>query len=116
MCIPSPAFMAWRSDAALWLLARGEPNEARELVNEENCAWLVWSGHGGRGDRPSGSRAVEGGEDGLERLRESEQVLDGSGARLEHARSLIDYGAALRRAGERRAAREPPEERSGDRP
>jgi DNA-binding CsgD family transcriptional regulator len=33
-------------------------------------------------------------------------VLEGSGARLEHARSLADLGAALRRAGKRVDARD----------
>jgi len=33
-------------------------------------------------------------------------VLDGSGARLEHARAMADLGAALRRAGQRAASRD----------
>jgi DNA-binding CsgD family transcriptional regulator len=33
--------------------------------------------------------------------------LERSPARLEHAHALVDYGAALRRRGDRRAAREP---------
>jgi DNA-binding CsgD family transcriptional regulator len=35
------------------------------------------------------------------------EVLAGSGARLEHARALVELGAALRRANQRAAAREP---------
>ena len=43
----------------------------------------------------------------LDRLRESVAVLNGSPWRLEQAQSLIELGAATRRAGHRIAAREP---------
>ncbi len=44
---------------------------------------------------------------GIELIRESVETLDGSGARLEHARSLVELGAAIRRSGRRSQAREP---------
>jgi DNA-binding CsgD family transcriptional regulator len=50
---------------------------------------------------------VEGGREGGAHLEEAVQVLERSPARLEHARALIELGAARRRAGERAAAREP---------
>ena len=50
---------------------------------------------------------VEGGKQGLGLLEEAVRVLDSSPARLEHARALVELGAARRRAGERAAAREP---------
>jgi len=50
---------------------------------------------------------AEGGPGGLELLRESVAVLEGSPALLERARSLGELGAALRRAGSRADAREP---------
>ena len=50
---------------------------------------------------------VAGGERGLDYLRQSVTTLDGTAARLEHARAYVDYGAALRRAGQRSQAREP---------
>jgi DNA-binding CsgD family transcriptional regulator len=49
---------------------------------------------------------ADGGGRGIELLREAERVLDGSGARLEHARAMADLGAALRRAGQRAESRE----------
>ena len=49
---------------------------------------------------------VEGGPAGEQRLRDAVGVLAESGARLEHARALVDLGAALRRANSRREARE----------
>ena len=43
----------------------------------------------------------------IKQLHESVELLAPSSCRLEHARSLIELGAALRRRGERIAAREP---------
>jgi DNA-binding CsgD family transcriptional regulator len=45
---------------------------------------------------------VAGGPEGEAHLREAVDVLSPSGARLEHAKALVDLGAALRR-GNRRA-------------
>ena len=39
-----------------------------------------------------------GSERGLGYLREAVELLAGSAARLQHARALVDYGAALRRS------------------
>jgi DNA-binding CsgD family transcriptional regulator len=50
---------------------------------------------------------AEGGETGLALLRDAVSVLEGSGATLELARALVELGAALRRGGERAAARDP---------
>jgi DNA-binding CsgD family transcriptional regulator len=45
--------------------------------------------------------------DDVVRLREAAEVLDGTGARLERARAHTALGAALRRAGDEIAARDP---------
>ena len=47
-----------------------------------------------------------GGQDGIEYLQRATTALADSGARLEYAKSLLQLGAALRRAGRRAAARE----------
>src|SRR5207244_2209687 len=49
---------------------------------------------------------AEGGERGLALLAEAVDVLDGSPARLEHAKARTELGAALRRANRRAEARE----------
>ena len=49
---------------------------------------------------------VQGGVEGIETLRESLNVLRASSARLEHARTLVELGAAVRRANQRAEARE----------
>jgi DNA-binding CsgD family transcriptional regulator/tetratricopeptide (TPR) repeat protein len=49
---------------------------------------------------------VEGGDRGIDLLRESVNVAEASGALLELAKSLYELGAALRRAGRRTEARD----------
>ena len=50
---------------------------------------------------------IRGGDEGLELLREAVAELERSPAKRELAVSLVELGAALRRRGERVAAREP---------
>jgi len=50
---------------------------------------------------------LEAGQRGLNHLHEAVAVLERSEARLEHARALVELGAALRRANQRIVAREP---------
>ena len=50
---------------------------------------------------------LAGGQQGLDDLREAVGLLESCGAGLEHARALIELGAALRRSNQRTAAREP---------
>ena len=50
---------------------------------------------------------VSGSDDAVEQIRGALEVLEGSPARLEHAATLVELGAALRREGHRREAREP---------
>jgi len=96
----------WRSALALALAAE-DPGQARQLADSE----LADARRAGL-PRPTGIslRArgmLEGGKRGLRDLGEAAEVLAASGARLEHARSLVELGAALRRANQRTAAREP---------
>ena len=53
---------------------------------------------------------MRGGDEGIEHLRESIALLAPMTARLEHARSLVELGAALRRTGKRGDARRALEE------
>jgi DNA-binding CsgD family transcriptional regulator/tetratricopeptide (TPR) repeat protein len=96
---------AWRSVLALALPA-GEREQALELAREELAL-----------ARPTGLalpqaialRALgmlDGSAAGPELLRESVALLEHSQARLEYARSLVELGAALRRANRRAEARE----------
>jgi DNA-binding CsgD family transcriptional regulator len=102
----NPAVVAWRSHLALALLALDRREEALELAREEVELARAWGS-----PRPIGVALrtlglAQGGEEGIELLRESLSALEGSSARLERARTLVELGAALRRANQRVDARE----------
>ena len=102
----NPAASCWRSALALAVAAE-DPAEARRLANSE----LDDARQKGL-PRPAAIALrtrgmLEGGERGLADLREAAELAAESGARLEHARALVELGAALRRANQRTAAREP---------
>jgi len=104
---PSASYPAWRSLAALEHHALGEISEALALAREEVRLARDWGVAStlGRALRING--LVEGGDDGIELMREAVSVLAPSPARLEHAYALADLGSALRRANHRAEAREP---------
>jgi DNA-binding CsgD family transcriptional regulator len=102
-----PAAVPWRSTAALAQLALGQPSGARELAAAELDDAL-------NADLPQLTvrnlrilGLAEGGEAGIELLAEAVTRGGERTPGLEHARALLEYGAALRRANQRSAAREP---------
>jgi DNA-binding CsgD family transcriptional regulator len=98
--------IAWRSDAALAHLALGAPAEARALAAEEVTLAQAFQGPRTLGVALRAAGLTDGGRRGIELLRQAARVLEGSGARLEHARAVADLGAALRRAGQRAESRD----------
>lgn len=105
--VRNPAYSAWRSLAALANLRLGNESDARRLAAEE----LELAEEMGAG-RPIGvalrvQGLAAGGTEGLSDLARSAAVLEDSGARLEHARALLELGGALRRANRRADSREP---------
>jgi DNA-binding CsgD family transcriptional regulator len=102
----NPAFIAWRSPAALALLALGRRDEARALAEEELELARTWGAPRALGAALRAAGLVEGGERGLARLDEAVRVLSESPAKLEHAKARVELGAALRRLNHRAAARE----------
>ena len=93
-----------RSGAAQALLALGEERRARELAEAELADVRRFGGRRAFGVALRVAGLVRGGKDGLAMLEESAAVLSGSPAALERAWSLVEWGAALRRAGNRRDA------------
>ena len=96
----------WRSALAL-TLAADDPGEALRLANTD----LELARQAGL-PRPAGVALrtrgmLAGGQQRLDDLREAAELLASCGAGLEHARALIELGAALRRSNQRTAAREP---------
>jgi DNA-binding CsgD family transcriptional regulator len=102
----NPAFIAWRSPAALALLQLGQQDEARRLAAEELELARTWGAPRALGAALRAAGLVEGGERGLALLEEAVQVLSRSPAKLEHAKARTELGAALRRANQRSQARE----------
>jgi DNA-binding CsgD family transcriptional regulator len=105
--VPNPAVCPWRSQAALALHALGEAGEARRLADEEVALARSFGAPRATGIALRASGLVLGGSDGVTRLQEAAEVLEHSGAELEHARALTDLGAVIRRGGRRFDAREP---------
>jgi len=103
--VDSPTWASWRSLAVEPLLAQGAYPEAQRLAAEE----LVLAERSGV-PRIRGLAlrlaAVAAQPPDLALLREAVAVLAGSGAELEEAKAYVALGAALRRQGQRGAARE----------
>jgi DNA-binding CsgD family transcriptional regulator/tetratricopeptide (TPR) repeat protein len=104
--IYNPAVVAWRSHLALALLALERRDEALELARTEVEVARAWGAPRPLGVALRVRGMAEGGQEGIETLRESLAVLRGSTAQLERARTLVELGAAVRRSNSRAEARE----------
>jgi DNA-binding CsgD family transcriptional regulator len=98
----NPTYSPWRSVLAL-ALAGDAPEEALELAREQLADARRIGLARGLGVALGTVGLLEGDQDAL---REAVAVLEPSPARLEHARALVELGAALRRGNQRAAARE----------
>jgi DNA-binding CsgD family transcriptional regulator len=107
MPIRETGYVHARSGAALALLRLGRPRDAVELAEAELADVRVFGTPRALGIALRAAGLARGGPDGLALLRESAAALDDSPALLERARSLAELGAALRRDGQRAAARDP---------
>jgi DNA-binding CsgD family transcriptional regulator len=102
----NPAFIAWRSPAALALLQLERADEAKQLATEELAFARSWGAPRALAAALRTAGLVEGGEPGLALFEEAVQVVENSPAKLEHAKARTELGAALRRANRRSDARE----------
>jgi DNA-binding CsgD family transcriptional regulator len=100
-----PPFSFWRSALALALPAEAR-DEALSLTMEELTLAAATGLPRAQGIALRAAGLLTGGERGLGYLRESVARLAGTSARLEHARALVELGAALRRSGQRAEARD----------
>jgi DNA-binding CsgD family transcriptional regulator len=101
----NPGVIAWRGAAARAFLALGARERAHQLAAEEVALARRF---GCRGPLGAALRveALAGDSDPIASLRESVSVLEKSQSRLELARSQVELGAALRRSGSIREAKE----------
>lgn len=106
--VRNPALGAWRSAAALSAAALGENERATELVADDVRLAREFGAPRAIGVTRGAAALLEADRDAsIAGLRDACEVLAGSGAALEHARALVDLGAAVRRSGKRKDAREP---------
>ena len=103
--IANPLASRWRSHAALALAAIGDHEQAQRMALDDLERARRWGAASGIGVALRATALTDLGADPLVRLEEAVDVLAGSPARLELARSLTDLGAALRRANRRAEAR-----------
>ena len=103
----NPCALMWRSYAGLASARLGEHDRASELIEEEVEIARRFGAPEPIGEALRVRALLAQGEDMVELAREAVDVLAGSELRVAHARALIDLGAALRRRGHRRDAREP---------
>jgi hypothetical protein len=96
-----------RSGAALALVRLGQHQRARQLADAELADNRVFGTPRALGIAQRAAGLARGGAERLALLYESVTTLEHSPALLERAHSLAEFGAALRRSGERAAARDP---------
>ncbi len=101
-----PMHLPSRSTLAL-VLAPEDRDEAWSLVREELDLARATGFARPIGVALRAAGLLSGGDEGIEQLQESVRVLADSPARYEHARSLVELGAALRRSGRRADSRQP---------
>jgi DNA-binding CsgD family transcriptional regulator len=100
--------VGWIEDqiaAAQATRALGDQVGARNIVHENLEIARRWDTPGAIGQALRGVARIDPSSDPIPLLREATELLEASPARLEHARALVDLGAALRRAGVRRDGR-----------
>jgi DNA-binding CsgD family transcriptional regulator len=95
----------WRAWLSVSLVAADRRDEARTVAREGVEIARSWGAEWPLGSALRVAGVVEGGAGGIAELREAEELLRDSPARLERARLLVDLGAALRRHGSLTEAR-----------
>ncbi|GAA4020485.1 AAA family ATPase [Allokutzneria multivorans] len=103
----NPSFAPWRPEAALAHLALGDIETAGRLAEQDLELARAFEAPRQIAMALRAGAAVSGGRAGLDALEEAVTILESSPAELEKARCLVEYGAAMRRAGQRKQAQEP---------
>ena len=100
-------FPPWVSYAAPCLFQVGAYADARRFAEQDLDKARAWGTPRVIGQAQHALGLCTTGPRGVELLRDSVRTLERSPAYLEHARALVDLGAALRRHNRRSEAREP---------
>ena len=102
----NPSVVPWRSMLATAYQDPHDPELTRRLASEEVQHARALDQPGSLGIALRAFALSQSRTDSIDVLREATSVLERSQSRLEHARALTDLGAALRRNGNRREARD----------
>jgi DNA-binding CsgD family transcriptional regulator len=105
--VATPGPWQWRADLAEALLMLGEGAKAQGLIEGEVALAREFGSDRALGIALRLAGLAAGPDGALDLLADAVAVLDRSEARLEHARALVELGAALRRAKRPSDAREP---------
>jgi DNA-binding CsgD family transcriptional regulator len=103
--ISCPGYLPWRSEAALASLRLGDRESAIRLATEELELAEVFGAPRALGVARRAAGIAAGGERGASYLRRAIADFERAEAGLEHARTLADLGASLRRRNHRVEAR-----------
>ena len=103
----TPIISPWRSSLSRVLFELGQNEEARQLAEDELMLARRVGAPRALSIALRGVARVEEGDKEIALLEEARHVIDPSGAQLERARVHAALGAALRRAGRSKDAREP---------
>lgn len=101
----SPSFLPWRSTAALALAGIGRRDEALKLASSEVEQARAFTARRALGIALRVQGLLAPRAESLSLVSEAVLALQGTGARLEYARAMVDLGGALRRASRRTEAR-----------
>jgi DNA-binding CsgD family transcriptional regulator/tetratricopeptide (TPR) repeat protein len=101
----NPTVVPWRSEAGLAAQRLGRHEEARSLIADELALAERFGAPRAIGVARRAAALLERGDAAVERLRSAVEPLAGCGARVEQARTQIELGAAIRRAGRATEAR-----------
>jgi DNA-binding NarL/FixJ family response regulator len=104
--VSCPGLQPWRATLAEALRSAGDLEAARAAALQAVGLARRFGAARPLGISLLAQASCEAAPAALEILEEAVEVLEGSEARLEHARALYALGAALRRANQRAAARE----------
>ncbi|MFL5946482.1 MAG: response regulator transcription factor, partial [Gaiellaceae bacterium] len=104
--VTTPAFLPWRSEAALAHRTLGDDDAAERLSAEELELARAFGAPRAIGVASRAAGIVAGGERGEQLLREAVEAFEQGDAKLDRARALVDLGAALRRRNRRTQAKE----------
>ncbi|MGW2025253.1 LuxR C-terminal-related transcriptional regulator [Streptomyces decoyicus] len=102
----NPAILPWRSLAAFAHRALGRSDQAARLAHQELEQAEAWGAPRTLGISLRTVAVTVRGREGLKQLETSVGLLEEAGARLEQARSLVEYGTLRFEAGHVRLGRE----------